>query len=100
MIAIDAPATKTPARETQETPCGIGGLSPHPARGPVTALRVLGCGFEITVDANSAERFRGNVGDRFTVKGMTVLALDEPTSLSSRSRCIVGSARTAMSTPR
>jgi hypothetical protein len=66
-------------RETAEAPCGIGGLSPHPARGPVTALRVLGRGFEITVDANGAERFRGNVGDRFMVKGMTVLALDEPT---------------------
>jgi len=58
---------------------GIGGLSPHPARGPITALRVLGRGFEVTVDANRAERLRGTVGDRFTVKGEPALALDEPT---------------------
>jgi hypothetical protein len=66
-------------RETAEAPCGIGGLSPHPARGPITALRVLRRGFEITVDTNRAEHFQGNAGDRFMVKGMTVLALDEPT---------------------
>jgi hypothetical protein len=66
-------------RETEEAPVGIGGFSPHPARGRVTALRVLGRGFEIAVDANRAERLRGTVGDRFTVKGERVLALDEPT---------------------
>jgi len=66
-------------RETAEAPCGIGGLSPHPVRGPITALRVLGRGFEIAVDASTAERHHGNPGDRFMVKGLTVLALDEPT---------------------
>jgi hypothetical protein len=58
---------------------GIGGLSPHPARGPITALRILGRGFEIAVDANRAGRLRGTAGDRFTVKGELALALDEPT---------------------
>jgi len=66
-------------RDTEEAPVGIGGLSPHPARGPVTALRVLGRGVEIVVDPGRAERFPGTAGDRLTVKGMTVLALDEPT---------------------
>jgi hypothetical protein len=66
-------------RETAEAPVGIGGLSPHPARGPITALRVFGRGFEIAVDAGRAERLPGTVGDRFTVKGMAALALDEPT---------------------
>jgi len=66
-------------RETAEAPVGIGGLSPHPARGPITALRVLGRGFEIAVDPGRAERLWGMVGDRLTVKGMMVLALDEPT---------------------
>jgi hypothetical protein len=66
-------------RETAEAPVGIGGLSPHPARGPITALRVLGRGFEIAVDPGRAERLPGTVGDRLTVKGKVVLALDEPT---------------------
>ena len=66
-------------RETAEAPVGIGGLSPHPARGPITALRILGRGFEIEVDPDRAERLPGMVGDRLTVKGMMVLALDEPT---------------------
>ena len=66
-------------RDTEEAPVGIGGLSPHPARGPVIALRVLGRGIEITLDPSRAERYRGTAGDRLTVKGMMVLALDEPT---------------------
>ncbi len=74
--------TELPRRQrsdTAEAPVGIGGLSPHPARGPITALRVLGRGFEIAVDPARAESFRGTAGDRVTVNGMMVLALDEPT---------------------
>ena len=66
-------------RETAEAPVGIGGLSPHPARGPIRALRVLGRGIEIAVDPDHAERIKGVAGDRLMVNGMTVLALDEPT---------------------
>jgi hypothetical protein len=73
-------------RETAEALRGVGGLSPHPARGPITALRVLGQGYEIPVDAARAERLaRMGVdhvrlgGDTFTSQGMTLLALDEPT---------------------
>lgn len=58
---------------------GIGGLSPHPARGPITALRIYGRGAEIAIDANRAQRLRGTVGERFAVRGEPVLALDEPT---------------------
>jgi hypothetical protein len=58
-------------------PVGIGGRAPFPPRGPVTALRVLGRGFEISVDAKRAEVVM--VGERFTYKGQEVLALDEPT---------------------
>jgi hypothetical protein len=59
---------------------GIGGLSPYPARGPITALRVLGHGFEIPVDADRAQRLaRFMVGDEFMYKGQSVLAIDEPT---------------------
>src|ERR1043165_563991 len=66
-------------RETEDAPIGIGGLSPHPARGPITALRVFRRGCEIMVTPNSAERLPGIVGDRLTVRGMMVLAIDEPT---------------------
>jgi hypothetical protein len=66
-------------RETAEAPVGVGGLSPHPARGPITALRVLGRGFEIAIDPSRTEQLPGTVGDRLTVEGMTALALDEPT---------------------
>jgi len=66
-------------RETEEAPVGIGGLSPHPARGPIVALRVFRRGCEIMVTPNRAERLPGIVGDRLTVRGMMVLALDEPT---------------------
>jgi NAD(P)-dependent dehydrogenase (short-subunit alcohol dehydrogenase family) len=62
-----------------EAPRGIGGLSPHAARGRVTALRVLGRGYEIAVNASHAERLRGTVGDCFTIRGQSALALDEPT---------------------
>jgi len=58
---------------------GIGGLSPHPARGPITALRVYGRGSEIAVDANRAERLGRIAGERLTVRGEPALALDEPT---------------------
>lgn len=58
---------------------GIGGLSPLPARGPITALRVYGRGYEIAVDANRTEHVGRMVGERLTVKGELVLALDEPT---------------------
>ena len=68
-----------PRRDTAEAPVGIGGLSPHPARGPITALRVLESGFEIAVEPGRAERLPGVVGDRLTIKGMMTLALDEPT---------------------
>jgi hypothetical protein len=70
---------RRPRRETAEAPVGIGGLSPHPARGPITALRVLGRGFEIAMEPDRAERLPGTVGDRLTLKGRMVLALDEPT---------------------
>lgn len=66
-------------RDTAEAPVGIGELSPHRARGPITALRVLGRGYEIAIDPGRAERLPGTVGDRLTVKGMMVLALDEST---------------------
>jgi len=66
-------------RETAEAPVGIGGLSPHPARGPITALRVLGRGYEIAVDPSRDERLPATPGDRLTIKGMLVLALDAPT---------------------
>jgi hypothetical protein len=66
-------------RETADAEFGVGGLSPHPARGPITALRILGAGFEIVVDPSRAQRLRATVGDRVTVKGMEALALDEPT---------------------
>jgi hypothetical protein len=66
-------------RETAEVPRGIGGFSPHPARGPITALRVLGHGYEIPVDAARAKHLPHIGGDRFTFHGMTLLALDEPT---------------------
>jgi hypothetical protein len=66
-------------RETAEEPRGIGAASPHLARGPITALRVLGRGFEMTVDPGRTQRLRGNVGDHLTVNGVPVLALDEPT---------------------
>jgi hypothetical protein len=66
-------------RETAEAPVGIGGFSPHPARGPVTALRVLGRGFEIMLEPDRAERLSGRVGDRLMLKSMMVLAIDEPT---------------------
>jgi hypothetical protein len=66
-------------RETAEAPVGIGGLSPHPARGRITAFRVYGRGAEIAIDAKRAERLRGTAGERFTVRGEPVLALDEPT---------------------
>lgn len=66
-------------RETAEAVFGIGGFSPHPARGPVTALRVLGRGFEMEVEPGRAERLPGTVGDRLTVQGRLVLAIDEPT---------------------
>ena len=66
-------------RETAEAPVGIGGLSPHPARGPITALRVYGRGAEIAVDANRAERLGRSPGERLTVRGELALALDEPT---------------------
>ncbi len=78
IVAMPEPPSRQ-RRETAEAPVGIGGLSPHPARGPVTALRVLGRGVEITIDPDRTERFPGTVGDRLTVKGMMVLALDEPT---------------------
>src|SRR5690349_13880516 len=65
--------------ETAEAPVGIGGLSPHPARGPITALRVYGRGAEIAVDANRAERLGRSPGERLTVRGELALALDEPT---------------------
>jgi hypothetical protein len=42
-------------RETAEAPRGIGGESPFPIRGPITALRVLGHGFEIALDANRTD---------------------------------------------
>jgi hypothetical protein len=64
-------------RETAEAPVGIGGLPPYPPRGPVTALRVLGHGFEIPVEAKRADVLM--VGERFTYKGQAVLAIDEPT---------------------
>ncbi len=66
-------------RETAEAPRGIGGFSPHPARGPITALRVLGHGYEIPVDAARAKHLPHTGGDRFTFHGMILLALDEPT---------------------
>ena len=69
---------KRQRRETADAHFGIGGFAPHPARGPVTALRVLGRGFEIPVDPGGAER-HVVPGDRFTFRGMMVLALDEPT---------------------
>jgi len=66
-------------RETAEAVFGVGGFAPHPARGPVTALRVLGQGFEIPTDPSRAERGWATVGARLTVKGLPVLALDELT---------------------
>lgn len=66
-------------RDTAEAPVGIGALAPHPARGPVTALRVLERGFEIAAEAGRAGRLRAMAGDCVTVNGMTALALDEPT---------------------
>jgi hypothetical protein len=66
-------------RETADAVFGVGGLAPHPARGPVTALRVLGAGFEIAADPSRAQQAWATVGDRLTVKGMLVLALDELT---------------------
>jgi len=65
-------------RETAEAHFGIGGLSPHPARGRVKALRVLEQGFEIMADPDRRDRLT-MAGDRLTVNGMMVLALDEPT---------------------
>jgi hypothetical protein len=64
-------------RETAEAPVGIGGLPPYPPRGPITALRVLGRGFEIPVEAKRADVMM--VGERWTYKGQEVLAIDEPT---------------------
>jgi hypothetical protein len=59
---------------------GIGGLSPFPGRGPITALRVLGRGFEIPVDADRSQQLaRVMVGEKFVYKGQLVLAIDEPT---------------------
>jgi hypothetical protein len=67
-------------RETAEAPVGIGGMAPYPARGPITALWVLGHGFEIPVDADLARRLTMvMVGDQLTYKGQRVLAIDEPT---------------------
>jgi len=66
-------------RETVEAHCGIGGFSPHPARGPITALRVFGHGYEIPVDAGLSQHLSRIVGDMFTVEDLTVLALDEQT---------------------
>jgi hypothetical protein len=63
-------------------PRGIGGLSPHAARGPITALRVLGQGYEIPVDANRAQRLSRRavtVGASFQFDGQMVLAIDELT---------------------
>ncbi len=65
-------------RETQEIPRGIGGLPPHPAPGPVTALRVLGHGFEIPIDAETSKNVRG-AGFEFVYEGLQVLAIDETT---------------------
>lgn len=58
---------------------GIGGLSPHPARGPITALRVYGRGSEIAINASRAERLGRIAGERVTVRGEPAIALDEPT---------------------
>lgn len=61
---------------------GIGGVAPYPAHGPITALRVLGHGFEIPVDADRAQRLDRvmvRVGDESMYKGQLVLAIDEPT---------------------
>ena len=70
---------RRPRRETAEDPVGIGGLSPHPARGPITAVRVYGRGSEIAVDADRAERLGRIAGECLTVRGELALALDEPT---------------------
>ena len=70
---------RRPHRETAEAPVGIGGLSPHPARGPITALRIYGRGAEIEVNPKRAERLGRAVGERLTVRGEPALALDEPT---------------------
>jgi FHA domain len=49
-------------RETAEAPIGIGGLPPFPCRGPITAFRVLGRGFEVTFDASRTELRIGRDG--------------------------------------
>ena len=49
-------------RETEESPRGIGGLPPFPPHGPITALRVLGRGFEVALDANHHELRIGREG--------------------------------------
>src|SRR4029079_5409252 len=59
-------------------PVGIGGFAPHPARGPVTALRVLGRGFEIAMDPSRVQRFNPP-GESIVGKDNLVLGLDEPT---------------------
>jgi FHA domain-containing protein len=46
-------------RETAEIPVGIGGLSPFPLRGPVTCLRFLGRGFEVSLDQEKPELVLG-----------------------------------------
>jgi len=46
-------------RETAEAPRGVGGDPPFPARGPVSALRVLGHGFELALDPTRAELYIG-----------------------------------------
>lgn len=49
-------------RETAEAPRGIGGVPPYPLPGPITAFRVLGHGFEVTLDPARKEQLIGRDG--------------------------------------
>ena len=69
-------AQPTRAAYVPAAPLGVR-CATYPPRGPVTALRVLGHGFEIPVEAKRADVMM--VGERLTYKGQAVLAIDEPT---------------------
>jgi len=53
-------------RETAEAPRGIGGVPPYPPQGPITALRVLEHGFEVTLDPTRKEQLIGRDGPPYS----------------------------------
>lgn len=71
-------------RETAEVPRGIGGLPPFPSHGPVTALRVLAHGFELTLDAHRSELRVGRDGPPMADVRLPFLSISNVHALLTR----------------